>query len=575
MAVAEDESTLYLASVNDDGFDSLWRSQSPILGDIWQRVMCFSGESPILRLAQDARNGASLFWGDQGTDRARSSTDYGQTWHDCLPSIIIQDMAAPDSRTLYILQGNGEVRRGSYANGWIWAKRVDTGLNAGHTIAVQNDTVLVGAAAYEPSPVAYSGDNGQTWAKITKETPSAGNRHVVFDAYFERNQIIYVADDAGGIYRWSLGKSHNWDDLAPPNHSFYGIASGSRGALYAAYSLAESGTDRALYPRSGIPKPGIYWDSLITGLASNVQFSIEPNSISISESSLWAIDTRDYNPANDGGCLWAFADTLARAGPRLIEPNNGTALGCDPVSGRNQDVDLRWEQLSLGEAYEIEIAKDAAFSLRITEAEPVTSPYYEPALTTSPAFRIAPGLLPEANSTYFWRVRVRQAATGQVIRSLWSEEGSFSIKAGFRVVSPYLGAQALKPGHGASDTAVSSIAFSWTPFQGTTEYQFVLARDSALRDILVQETVTTTACKYSGRLDYDSSYFWQVTATKPVLSEASPVFSFTTIAEPSPQVPSLPYNQILRWLQASVLVNVFGFIILAAMVILWRGRRRL
>jgi len=575
VAVAGDESTLYLASVNDDGFDSLWRSRSPILGEIWQRVMCFSGESPILRLAQDARNGANLFWGDQGTDRARSSTDYGQTWHDCLPNIIIQDMAAPDSQTLYILQGNGEVRRGNHTNGWIWAKRVDTGLNTGHTIAVQNDTVLVGAAAYEPSPVAYSADGSQTWTKITEKTPSTGNRHIAFDAYFETNGIIYVADDAGGIYRWSLGKSQSWDDLSPPNHSFYGIASGSRGTLYGAYSLPESGIDRALYPRSGIPKPSVYWDSLTTGLSSNVQFSIEPNSITISQSSLWAIDARDYDPANDEGCLWAFADTLARAGPRLIEPNHGTALGCDPVSGRNLDVDLMWEQLSLAEAYEIEIAKDAAFSLRITEAEPVTSPYYEPAIITSPAFRIAPGLLPEANATYYWRVRVRQAATGQVIRSLWSEEGSFSIKAGFRVVSPYIGAQALKPSHGASDTPVSSIAFSWTPFQDATEYQFVLARDSALRDMLVQEATTTTAYKYSGRLDYDSSYFWKVIAMKPVVSEGSPVFSFATIAEPSPQVPPLPYNQILRWLQASVLVNIFGFIILAAMVILWRGQRRL
>lgn len=51
VAVAQDESTLYLASVNDSGFDSLWRSQSSVLGAVWQRVMCFAGESPILRLS--------------------------------------------------------------------------------------------------------------------------------------------------------------------------------------------------------------------------------------------------------------------------------------------------------------------------------------------------------------------------------------------------------------------------------------------------------------------------------------------------------------------------------------------
>ena len=574
VAAAEDESTVYVASVNDIGFDSLWRSQSPILGQVWQRVMCLSGESPILRLAPGTRDGADLFWGNQGTDQVRNSTDHGQTWHDCLPNVIIQDMAAHDSQVLYTLKANGEVRRGSYADGWIWAKSVDTGLMTSHTIAVRDDYILVGAAVNEPSPAAYSADGGQTWTKITAETPSDGNRHVDFDAYFDTNQIIYLADDAGGIYRWSLSRSDIWDDLAPPNHSFYGIASGSRGALYGVYSSTGSGADRTLYPRSGVPKPGVYWDSITTGLAAGVQFSNEPNAISISDNTLWAIDARDYNPSTEEGCLWAFIDTLSGTGPRLIEPENGTALGCDPVSGRNQEVDMRWQQLSLADAYEIEIARDEDFSLRIAEAEPPTNPYYEPAMVTNPAYRILPGILPEVNTTYYWRTRVRQAATGQVIRSHWSEEGIFSIKAGVPVTSPYLGAQALKPTHDASNTPVSFIAFSWAPFKETTEYNFVLAEDSALENVIVQENLPTTAYKYNGRLDYDTCYFWQVTATKPVPSEPSPVFSFTTVAKPTPSsIPSLLYHQILHWLQASVLVNILGFSMVVATIILFRSRR--
>jgi hypothetical protein len=574
VAAADDESRLYLASVNYAGFDSLWRTQSPILGDVWQRVMCASGESPILRLAPDASDGANLFWGDQGTDRARISTDYGQTWHDCLPNVVIQDMATPDKQTLYILQGNGEVRRGYNANGWRWKRSVDTGLAASHVIAVYNDYVMVGAAANEPSPVAYSADKGQTWIKISKETPSAGNRHVAFDTYFDSNQIIYVADDAGGIYRWSLDRSYGWDDMAPPNHSFYGIALGSHGALYGVYSSTESGVDRSLYSRSGIPKPGVYWDSITTGLAAAVQFSTEPSALSISESSLWAIDARDYDPAGDEGCLWAFTDTLARTGPRLIEPENRAVLGCDPVSGRNQEIGLRWQQLSLADAYEIEIARDEAFSLRITEAEPQTNPYYEPAAVTSPAYRILTGILPEANSTYYWRVRVRQAATGQVIRSHWSEKSSFSIKAGLPVVSPHLGAQALKPVHGASNIPVSSVTFSWTPFKGTTEYELVLAKDSVLTDIVVRESLPTTAYRYGGRLDYDTGYFWQVAATKPLPSEPGPVFSFTTAAEPSPPPATPPpYDELMRWLQVSTFINIFGFTAMLVMIILFRSRR--
>jgi hypothetical protein len=486
---------------------------------------------------------------------------------------MIQDMAASDNGTLYVLQGNGEVRRGYNVNGWRWERNVDTGLAASHTIAVYNDYVLVGAAANEPSPAAYSADKGQSWTKITEEIPSAGNHHVAFDTYFDTNQIIYVADDAGGIYRWNLNRSYSWDDMTPPNHSFYGIVLGSQGALYGVYSSTDSGVDRSLYARSGIPKPGVYWDSLTTGLAAGIQFSTEPSAISTSKSSLWAIDARGYHPADDEGCLWAFTDTLATAGPRLIEPEDGTALGCDPVSGRNQEVDLKWEQLSLADAYELEIARDENFSLRITEAEPQTNPFYEPAVVTSPAYRILPGILPEVNTTYYWRARVREAATGQVIRSPWSEGGSFSIKAGLPVVSPYLGAQALKPAHGACNIPASSVAFSWTPLKGAVEYELVLAKDSALTDVIVRESLTTTAYRYGGRLDYDTNYFWQVVGTKPVPSEPSPVFSFTTTASPSPSPATPPQDNLAQWLKISTLINILEFVAIAALVILLRSRR--
>ena len=574
VAIAEDETTLYVASVNDIGFDSLWRSRSSILGRVWQRVSCFNGQSPILRLAPDTRDGASIFWGDQGTDHACCSINHGQTWHACHPNVTIQDMAASDSQTLYVLQADGQVRRGSYVTAWRWDRNVDSELTTGHTITVNSDNILIGAAKNEPSPVSYSADGGQNWIKIVTETPSAGNRHAAFDTYFDRNHIVYVADDSGGLYRWTIGKSNSWDDLSTPNHSFYGIAVGSRGTVYGTYAFNESGVDRALYPRGGIPKPGVWWDSLTTGIASGVQFSLEPNSIGISNTSLWAIDARDYNPPDDKGCLWAFTDTLAKSGPALVSPLDKMALGCDPVTGRNDEVDLTWEQLSLADAYQIQIARDKSFSLRITEAEPPNNPFYQPAKSTNPAYRIVPGILPEANTTYYYRVRVRQAATGQTIRSPWSQKRTFIIKAGLPVVSPYNGAQALKPVHTASGVPVSPVAFSWTALKGTTEYKFVLATDSALRNILVEDTVPTTAYEYDGRLDYDTSYFWQVTATSPLPSEPSPVFSFTTESLPVPlsTAASFPY-QILHWLQASILINVLGFAITMAIIVIYRNRR--
>ena len=577
VAASKDESTLYLASVNDSGLDSLWRSQSPVLGEVWQRVMCYGGESPIVRLSPENNDGASIFWGNQGTVQARRSTNHGQIWYDCLPNVIIQDMAASSSKGLYILQADGQVRRGTYTTGWRWTKSTDSGLNAAHTITIQGDNIMVGAASTESFPVAYSADGGSIWSKIIKETPSAGNKHVAFDIDFEKNKIIYVADDSGGMYRWTIGNSISWDDLSPPNHSFYGIAIGSGGAVYGAhYSPDETGVDRSLYTRSGIPKPGVYWDFLTTGLSGGIQFSTEPSSITISQASLWAIDARDYNPINNQGCLWAFTDSLAMARPSLIEPGDIATFGCDPVSGRNQEVDLKWEQLSLADAYEIQIAKSKDFTLRITEAEPLNNPFYYPDKVTVPAYRVVSGILPEAGHSYFWRVRVRQAATGQVIRSRWAEKRSFIIKTGFPVVSPYIGAQALKPCHCACGISPSSVAFSWTAFKEATEYKFTLATDSALKDILVVEFVPTSAFKYNGKLGYGTDYFWQVTATEPAPSDPSPVFSFTTEDKPalSQPLPSLPLSltQIKHWLLAIFLTNILGDIFILVTIVLLVSR---
>ena len=66
------------------------------------------------------------------------------------------------------------------------------------------------------------------------------------------------------------------------------------------------------------------------------------------------------------GLLWAFTDCLAKKGPALITADK-TLIGCDPVSGRAQEVNLCWEQLCVADRYDIEIAKDADFTIRVID----------------------------------------------------------------------------------------------------------------------------------------------------------------------------------------------------------------
>ncbi len=541
VAPSEDEKTLYLATTSQLGFDSLWRSQPP--GKKWHRVLCRHGDSPLLRLAPENDDGSYVFWADQGTKNASSSADAGATWQEMLPDLVVQDMAAADAHSVYVLQADGRVRNGKYRSGWMWGEPRSTGLEANHAIAVNGDYVLVTAAAYQDFPLAYSADGGSSWHPVTVRTPTQGNRHVAFDDRFQDNRLIYLADDAGGIYRLRLGES-DWQDMAPPHHSFYGVVIGRYGALYAAYSYDRSGADRALYPRSGTPKPGVYWDSLDAGLDDSVRFSAEPGALMISRNTIWALDAREYRPQVNEGCLWLFIDALAARGPRLIHPKDGAVQDCDAVSGRNRDIAFGWEQLSLADCYEFELAADEDFTLRIAEVEPATNPFYLPPMTGDPAYHIPPGTVLEAGKEYFWRVRVRRAATGQVIRSPWSRTNSFKISPGVPVEGRYPPPEALAPAHGAVGSS-APLAFSWTPLPDVTEYLFVLAKDSALRQVMVREQVSATAYRYEGRLESGHTYFWQVTPLGPP-GAPSAVFMFTIGTEPpTPAPPPAPAQALL------------------------------
>ncbi len=576
LAVVENGKTVYISSVNDNGLGSTWRSRTPVTGEAWQRVACLDFTAPLLRLSPDEEDESVVFLGDQGTTRIMQSRDAGQTWRDCLPGIYLQDMAAGSSDELYVIQADALMRRGKYqTGGWVWDKIRDTGLLSAHNIVVQEGSVMAGAALGRQCPVSYSLDHGDNWELITEPAYSSGNRHVAFDDEFKDNHLIYLADDAGGLYRWTIGNSNRWDDMAPPDNSYYGQAAAARSMYYAAFSQTNNatGVSRTTYSRAGIPKDGIFWDSLSTGLGTGVVFRLEPTALVYADATLWAFDARDYDAIAGKGLLWAFRDTLANRSPWLISPKGSSLVYCDPVTGRNAQVDLRWEQLSLADAYQVEVGKDKWFDLAVTEAEPADNPFFVPENSLYPSYYIRPGTLPAAGQDYFWRVRVRRAATGQVIRSRWSPAFSFSVRPGYPVSAPaYTGIESLQPCHNACEVSPYPLSFAWSPMQGTTSYRFVLAGEPDLGQPVIDQSVDAAAFKLPWRLEYATAYFWQVTPLKPVPGDSSPVFSFITAAEPRSQVPMIPSDNTTNGLLAALVFTIlFG---LSIQVIIYRNNRR-
>jgi hypothetical protein len=83
----------------------------------------------------------------------------------------------------------------------------------------------------------------------------------------------------------------------------------------------------------------------------------------------------------------------------------------------------------------------------------------------------------------------------------------------------------------------TSPGFSWSGLPGTTKYEFILAKDAALKQVIVKADVPMTSYLYDGKLDYNTGYFWQVRAIEPVVSDPSPIGTFTVLAEKKPVTP--------------------------------------
>ncbi len=610
IAPSPDCSTVYLASTSDNascsGFDSVWRSQSSPIGSIWERVLCATTteqacttgqtDTAILSLAGDKADGQIICWAAVGTRKMMWSPDFGDYWLGIYPRLAIQDMAAEDSKTLYILSADGNVQKFTYSGtDWISGPSVHTGLDTGYSIATaytgltpDNDKghIIVGGTGTGIYDVAYSIDGGTTFSPITTQLPTRGNTLVVAHSGYKSNGEIFAistCDMTGGMYEWSVyygGGAWAWPlpEFGKWSTQWWGPVN--------ALTISRNGS----FYFSDAWGAYIRWWYAAAGLDFGVNFGTEPSrrlricgGLELGEPvTVWLIDQRDYKPPQGG--VWCYTDTLLWDSPAPVEPVSKAAVNCDPVSGRASEINLKWKPVSLSRGYRIEIAKDEDFALKVADignpwggktstlGKPPTytdAPYIPPDLD-APALVIPPGggividdngntwEVPalEAGHTYYWKVTVQSVTTGDYITSPPSWREIFTVKTGLRIATPYYGPQPLLPDNGCLSCPVKSASFAWSPFMDTVSYKLVLAKDSAMSDIIVEADVPATAYKYEGTLDYSTSYFWRVKAIEPFPSDWSATFCFQTNAAPIPPQPPQAAQVIPLWIWVIIAIGV-------------------
>jgi hypothetical protein len=503
IAPSPDCSTLYLASTNNgtrcSGFDSVWRSQSSPIGSTWERILCkpttaqpcasVQSDTAILRLAGDKANGQVLFWAAVNTRAVWWSADQGDWWGSINPRLNVQDMAAEDSNTMYILSNTGQVQKFSYKGaGWASPKNINTGLDTGYSIATaytgvtpdsDKGNIIVGGTGSGNFDVAYSTDGGASFKIITKQLPTRDNTMVLASSSY-RNDGYILAVNSGGMYAWGIysGEMTNWESwwggesfpspvtglVISRNYSFY-------------FPTPSSSWSTAT--------PYVRWSAAIAGLDSSVSLGTQPTTRfkicgglnSGDPITVYTIDQRSYIPPAGG--VWCYTDCLAWQGPVPLEPISLSPVNFDPVTGRAGEVDLRWEHQCLSKGYRIQLSNDSDFTALIADiGKDWAGPFYTPPNLDMPTLILPAGggkitdangnkwTIPalQANHTYHWRIMVKNVVAGDNITSPWSWRESFIVKQGLPVTTPNYGAQLLTPDNGCNypsdkpETVQSTIA---------------------------------------------------------------------------------------------------------------------
>ena len=556
--------------------DSLWRAKGSLPCRNWERVLARSslgaGDNPLIRVDPDYASTETL-WCVNADSTITSqelflSKDGGDTYLPRGCNIVLVDLAAEDENAIYGLDVSGFVSR-SADGGWTWEMPVDTQLGSGYSIACARATttpdnfkgnILVGGRGTGTYDVAYSTDGAASFTPITELLPLRDNTLVAASSGYKSDGSI-LAINSGGMYCWGIfsGKTE-WEQW------WWGSVSGL--ALSRNYGFYFP-TPASLWAPATVQ---VRWCAASAGLDAGITFGPQPSRGELRLSgglmanepvTAWIIDRRPYGPPAGG--VWCYVDTLSWLGPAPVTPASRALVDYDPVSGRAGAVSFTWKPRSLSKGYQIQVAADRDFTISLVDVGGGwAGPFYNPSASAEPALVLPPGggtvidgsgnswPVPAltAGRTYYWRVKIRDVATGDAISSAWSWTEDFTVEAGVPVRASSPGLLIMSPRNGAAGVTCQP-AFSWSTMHGAAEYEFVLAEDAAMTDVVMQTGVSASAYKHDGRLEWGKTYFWRARVTEPTPGDWSSVAIFTVMEEPSPAgvgaAGELPSTPIWAW----------------------------
>ncbi|RJQ37837.1 MAG: hypothetical protein C4555_05840 [Dehalococcoidia bacterium] len=390
-------------------------------------------------------------------------------------------------------------------SGAVWEDGVTGSSSANNMIVAPNGELIMGRSG----GIYTSTNQGATnWSSNSLGLTSGVNYWVAVDADYANNRTYFVAGDDGSVWRRASADPAwvNISPAAPVLHAYPEIVFGD-GVLYV---LTTDGVLRNLdYLNQNPASASGAWEKMDAGttvqFSNNIDFEGALRNLGVYGGNTLKVST----PLDD---TFSYRDFLANTKPTLTAPADGFEVSIDPNTGLGLPVNFEWETMGTGNgvpnSFQIEWKEVGGTTTQTTA--------FGVADIGAPAINSASigGLTLRANTTYEWRLRVRNTLSGDAVRSVWSDWRSVKVLSGTQVVQTQAGPVLLSPAGGAN-TGLRP-GFSWAPVPNATAYEFILATDAGLTQTVANTPVTVNSPAFQVTSDLAAgTYFWAVKATAP------------------------------------------------------------
>lgn len=509
---------------------SVWKSENS--GVTWYRTMSFVTVAPstatgMISLSESYATDNTIIIYDAGTTLFWVSMDGGATWVPRAAPVTIADFITKDAYTYYVGDSAAAGVQSTANGGWVWqiaSTAVGTVVSTVYDMAYDATTghILVGLA----NGTVFLSTNANT-SYVGQGAGVGANALVAFDIGYSTNSILYAADQSGvtaGIWRWNTTTPLSpWVQIdAGATLLPSCIVLASDGTMYASDRTASAGIQRSIAPTAPVFPGSPAFEAVAVGDGLTAGSTLGTISLVEGSNILYVINAAL-------GTISTYTDILTTAYPAVVSPSEGdivlaaaAVVTITPVPGNlpTGTYQVQWDTRA---DYLAGVGGTGAF----------------PAINTVNLNTIA--AVP-AGATIYFRVRT----TGPVFGP-WSPTVSFEtqLTAGPinapAILSPVVGGT----GPGGYNADINP-TFTWGNIAGATAYEFQLATDAGMTDLLVDATGVNALGNVlvyeltEMTLEYGTTYYWRVKGISATSETAwSAVIGFTTMdeaVEPEPPV---------------------------------------